>query len=142
MGMWRPVIMDNSAISARNLITQKIVEHLSVQLSKAYPKTSALRRIRRFIPLDVMMTLYKTFIAPHFEYCSPLLVGLGKVQCNRLEDANYSILRLLLGHAKSVPYEQLLTITDMSNLRQRRISQSLVLLYKCLYCNGPHAVYS
>ena len=78
-----------------------------------------------------------SFIGPHFEYCSPLLVGLGKVQCNRLEDANYYILRSLLGHAKSVPYEQLLTITDMSNLRQRRISQSLVLLHKCLYCNGP-----
>ena len=75
-----------------------------MQLGKAYAKVSALRRIRRFIPLDVMIKLYKTFIAPHFEYCSPLLVGLGKVQCNRLEDTNYYILRSLLGHAKSVPY--------------------------------------
>ena len=76
----------------------------------------------------------------HFKYCSPLLVLLGKVQCNRLEDANYYISRSLLGHSKSVPHEQLLTRTDMSNLRQRRISQSLVLLFKCLYCNVPQYI--
>ena len=104
-------------------------EHLSGQLRKAYVKASALRRIRRFIPLGVMITLYKTFTGPRFKYCSPLLVRLGKVKCNRLEDANYYILRSLLGHAKSLPYDQLLTITDMSNLGQRRISQSLVLYY-------------
>jgi hypothetical protein len=30
-----------------------------------------------------------------------------------------------------------LSIINLSNLKQRRIYQSLELLYKCLFCNGP-----
>ena len=46
-------------------------EHISSQLKKAYAKAGALRRIRRFVPMDVMLALYKSFILPHLEYCSP-----------------------------------------------------------------------
>ena len=34
-------------------------EHISDQLKKAYAKASALRRIRRFLPHDAMIKLYK-----------------------------------------------------------------------------------
>ena len=47
-------------------------EHISSQLKRAYAKTSALRRIMRFVPVDVMLPIYKSFILPHLEYCSPL----------------------------------------------------------------------
>ena len=42
------------------------------------------------------------FITAHLEYYSPLLVGLGKGQRNRLEDGNFYILRRLIGHNKSM----------------------------------------
>ena len=61
----------------------KFVEHISSQLRKAYAKASALGRIRRFVPMDVMLALCKSFILPHLEYCSPLLLGMGKVQANK-----------------------------------------------------------
>ena len=112
-------------------------EHIDIHLKKAYAKTSALRRIRRFVPINVMLKLYKAFILPHLEYCSPLLLGVGKVLNSRMEDGNYYILRSILGHAKSVPYEQFLCITSMNTLEHRRICQSVILLYKCVYSNGP-----
>ena len=115
-------------------------EHITEQLKKAYSKATALRRIRRFVPIDVMIRLYKAFILPHLEYCSPLFVGIGEVQSNRTDNANYYILSALLGHAKTVPYEQLLKTVGMLNLRDRRIRQSLILLYKCLYCSGPQYI--
>ena len=111
--------------------------HITEQLKKAYAKASVLRRIRRFLPTDKLIILYKAFILPHLEYCGPLLLGIGKVQSDRLDNANYYILRTVLGYGKSVPYEQLLSIVDLSNLKQRRIYQSLELLYKSLFCNGP-----
>ena len=76
-------------------------EHISDQLKKVNAKAFALRRIRRFLPHDAMIKLYKTFILPHLEYCSLLFVGIGKGQPNRLEDGNSSILRTLTGHYKS-----------------------------------------
>ena len=53
-------------------------EHISSQLKKAYVKTGALRRIRHFVPMDIMLALCKSFILPNLEYCSPLLLGVGK----------------------------------------------------------------
>ena len=43
-------------------------EHISEQLKKAHVEASALRRIKPFIPCDVMIKLYKSFIIPHLEY--------------------------------------------------------------------------
>ena len=92
-------------------------EHITIQLKKAYAKISALRRIRRFVPINVMLKLYKAFILPHLEYCSPLLLGVGKVLNSRMEDPNYYVLRSILGQAKSVPCEQLLRIASINTLK-------------------------
>ena len=54
------------------------LEHIFSQLKNAYAKTGALRRIRCIVPMDVMLALYKSFILPQLEYCSPLLLGVGK----------------------------------------------------------------
>ena len=58
-----------------------VIEHISSQLKRACAKTGA---ISRFVPMDVMLALYKSFILPHLdlEYCSPLLLGVEKVQAN------------------------------------------------------------
>ena len=45
-------------------IMLNFIEHISSQLKKAYVRTGALRRIRRFVPMDVMLALYKSFILP------------------------------------------------------------------------------
>ena len=112
-------------------------EHISDQLKKAYAKASALRRIRRFLPHDAMMKLYKAFILPHLEYCGPLFVGIGTGQRNRLEDGNCYILRTLIGHNKLMSYDELLTAASMTSLYCRRLHQALILLFKCLNGTGP-----
>ena len=91
-------------------------EHISDQLKKAHAKASALRRIRRFLPHEAIKR-YKVFILlPHLEYCSPLFLGIGKGQRNRLEDDNCYILRSLIGHNKSISYDELLTTASMTSL--------------------------
>ena len=112
-------------------------EHISDQLKKVYAKASALRRIRRFLPHDAMIKLYKAFILPHLEYCSPLFVGIGTGQRNRLEDGNCYILRTLIGHNKSMSYDELLTTASMKSLYCRRLHQALILLFNCLNGTGP-----
>ena len=72
-------------------------DHISGQLKKAYAKCAALRRIRRFVPTEVIISLYNSFVLPHLEYCSPL----------RLEDANFYILRFILGYGKTISYQEL-----------------------------------
>ena len=49
-----------------------IEEHISNQIHKTYAKSGVLRRIRRFVPKNVTLRLYKSFISPHLDYCFPL----------------------------------------------------------------------
>ena len=72
-----------------------------------------------------MIKLYKAFILPHLEYCSPLFVGIGTGERNRLEDGNGYILRTLIGHNKSMSYDELLTTASMKSLYCRRLHQAL-----------------
>ena len=76
-----------------------------------------------------MLKLYEVFILPHLEYCSPLFVGIGTGQRNRLEDGNCYILRSLIGH-KSLSYDELLTTASMTSTYCRRLRQALVLLLR------------
>ena len=111
------------------------IGHISSQLKKAYAKTGALGRIRRFVPIEVTLALYKSFILPHLEYCSHLLLGGGKVQVNKIEDANH---RTLTGHGKSLSYQELLNICKFDTFLECRTKQrSLILTFKCIRNIGP-----
>ena len=107
------------------------------QLKKACAKTAALRKLRKFIPQEVMIRLYKAYILPHLEYCSPLLLGISIGLKNKLEDTNYYILRNILNYSRAVSYDFLLNKAELQNLDNRRKFQSLVLLFKCLNGQGP-----
>ena len=97
------------------------MHHVKEEVKKACAKASALRRIRKFIPIDVTGRLYKAFILSHLEYCGPLLLGVGNTQANKLEDTNYYILRSILGFGRQTPYEFLLkTVLGISSVTTAR----------------------
>ena len=54
-------------------------DHVSEQVKRACAKVTALRILRRFIPLDVMCCLYKAYVLPHLEYCSPIILCIIQV---------------------------------------------------------------
>ena len=87
-----------------------------------------------------MTRVYKCFILPHLEYCSSILVGIGKTEANKLEDANYYILRTILNVSKGRSYESLLQQAKIKSLANRRYFQSLVLLFKCMKDHGPQYI--
>ena len=45
--------------------------------------------LERLVPSNVMITLYKAYVLPNFEYCSPLLLGISRTLNNKLERANH-----------------------------------------------------
>ena len=58
-------------------------------LKKVYAKVGALRRLRKLVPADIALMLYKAYILPHLEYCRPLQLGINKTLNKKLESANY-----------------------------------------------------
>ena len=70
--------------------------HVDIVPKKAYALIAALRKIKRLVPSNVMITLYKAYVPPNFEYCSPLLLGISRTLNNKLERANHYALRSIL----------------------------------------------
>ena len=102
-----------------NLLSFK--EHVKEICRKVKSKVSILCRIRKLIPSDIVIKLYKAFILPHFEYALPLFIGLSKGLSAKLESTNAFALRTLLNYSKSTAYEELLKTVHIKSLEHRRI---------------------
>ena len=74
-------------------------------LRKVFAKIAALRRLKRMVPKETLIKLYKPYVLPHLEYCSPLLIGISKTLKNTLENANYYGLRTMMNIGRNVRYE-------------------------------------
>ena len=44
-------------------------EHLKEKMSKAYKGIAVLRKLQNIIPRNSLLTIYKSFIRPHLDYC-------------------------------------------------------------------------
>ena len=54
-------------------------EHIFNMLKKVYA---------RLMPHNVSLSLYKAYLLPHLENCSPLLIGINKTLNSKLESAD------------------------------------------------------
>ena len=63
-------------------------EHISNMLKKVYAKIGAPRFLKRLMPHNMSLSLCKAYLLPHFEYLSPLLIGINKTLSSKLESAN------------------------------------------------------
>ena len=63
--------------------------HVAIILKKAYAKIAALRRIKRLVPSDVMISLYKAYVLSQLEYCCPLLRRISNALKNNIERTNH-----------------------------------------------------
>ena len=70
-------------------------EHMSNMLKKVYAKIGLLRRLKRLMPYNVSLSLYKAYLPPHLEYCSPLLIGKNRTLNSKLESANKYVVKTL-----------------------------------------------
>ena len=94
--------------------------HIKSVCNKVNVKLSALRRVRKFIPSEVMVNIYKAIILPHLEYCAPVLAGLSSGLSNKLELNSQYAIRTLLNMGWSTSYSDLLTYVGLKTLEHRR----------------------
>jgi hypothetical protein len=94
--------------------------HIKNMLNQVYAKLSAIRRIKNFISIDTTAKLYKAFILPHFEYCSPLLLGVTKGLHDKLQKANCFGLRSIFKLPYDCSYKDALHMANLQPLEHRR----------------------
>ena len=108
-----------------------VINHMLSLHKKAYAKIASILRITRLVPSNVTITLYKAYVLLHFEYCSPLLLGISRTLNNKLERANYCASRSILNLVRS-RYSRFMSysIASMTTSEKRRIEKSLIVFFR------------
>ena len=71
-------------------------EHVSNICEKITNQLNVISRFRKLIPATVLLRLYKTFILPHFLYCSTVWHFCDSRNKDKLEMLNKRILRVII----------------------------------------------
>ena len=50
--------------------TKSLGVHIDQNLNWEFHIISAMKRIRNFVPCEILLTIYNSLIQPHFDYCS------------------------------------------------------------------------
>jgi len=65
-------------------------------------------------------TIYKIIIAPHFEYCAMLLIGMGETQITQLQKVQNRAMRIIFQCDRYTKVEDMLEALQFMSVRQRR----------------------
>ena len=92
------------------------------------------------MPHNVSLSLYKAYLLPHLEHCSPLLIAANKTLNSKLESANKYALKTLLNLGNNLKCDSILYLIDMQSLEHRCYYSSLLLIYKFMNSNSPQYI--
>ena len=98
----------------------KFNEHIANICSRITKELYVLRILRKNIPGHghLLNQLYKAYIRPHFEYCSPFLAGLGITQTEHMESLQRKAMRIILGRS----FRDIISVEDYLDLQLDKLS--------------------
>lgn len=107
-------------------------DHCNYMLKKIGKKISFLNRIGNDISAYTRCIIYKTIIAPHFEYCATLLINMGDTQLSKLQKAQNRAMRVILQCDRRTKIECMLQALQFMTVRQRLYYNMCIFIFKVL----------
>ena len=104
--------------------------HIPEVVSKVAKILAALRRLRRICPQSTLVTIYKSLILPHLDYCSGVCGCIGNGLRQKLEKLQNKAARIITGSGWDVRSAQILRALKWESLADRRSKQLKSLLFK------------
>ena len=114
------VIIDNNL---------RFEQHIHTVCKKSSQRVRVLMRLRNLIPTSTKLTLYKAAILPHLTYCHLVWNFCRESDYRKLEQIQERALRAVYCD-KSSSYSDLLEMTNLCTLKNRRIQDIAILMYK------------
>ena len=103
--------------------------HIEYICKKACAGIGALRRIKPFVPLCTLVTLYRSLIEPYFDYCSPLWDTCGKQLKDKLQKIQNRAGRVITGSSYDVRSADVLNNLKWKTLETRRFHAKATLIW-------------
>ena len=107
-------------------------QHVSSICKKVNNQFSVMSRFGKLMSTETMLRLYKAFILPHFYYCSMVWHFSSKQDSDKLDLLNKRILRFIFKDFNS-EYNNLLKKAGTANLKDKRLQNMILTIFKCLH---------
>ena len=91
---------------------------------------SIIRRLRDIVDYNTLITIYKSIIQPHFDYCSQVWGCLGKVLSDKLQRLQNRAFRIITREGYETRSKDILNKVGFPDLKTRREQQLATLMYK------------
>ena len=113
-------------------------EHLETVFAKVNRGIAILRKLQTVLPREALLTIYKSFIRPHFDYGDVIYDQSYKDSFHaKLESYQYKAALAMTGAINGSSTEKLYQELGIEHLRLRRWFRKLCLFYKIIKSKSP-----
>ena len=99
-------------------------------IKKIAKKVSLLKRIKKRLDKDTRLLLYKSLIAPHYDYCSTILFLLSDCDIEKLQKLQNRAMRVILDASPREHISDMLNRCELLGVKQRIYFNVLLFMYK------------
>lgn len=114
----------------KNLTFSAHVDYIS---KKAGAKLGVMRRIGRDLSCNMRGTVYRTIVAPLFEYCASIFVGLNETNKQRLQKLQNQGMRIILRCSRRERVVNMLEALQFMSIKERIEYNVCQLVYKIVH---------
>ena len=107
-------------------------EHIDMVCKKIGTGVGILRRIKPYVPANILISIYNALIQPYFDYCSPLWGVCNKTLRDSSQRFQNRAARIIAGVSYESRSADVLRSLDWENLETRWYSAKATFLYKVL----------
>ena len=106
----------------------KFDEHLNYVLKKTGRKFGVMCRLNKSLNVFSKITVYKSLVSPHFEYCATILFLLNQSQIYELQKHQNKCMRLILKCRFDTPIKSMLDCLGWMSVSQRIVLKVLLFI--------------
>jgi len=104
--------------------------HADYVCKKAGAKLGVLRRVSEDMSRDMRCKVYLTIVAPLFEYCASILIGLSETNLQRLQKLQNQGMRIILRRDRKERITNMLQALKFMSVKERVEYNVCILVYK------------
>ena len=132
-----PVMMNNQFITLAHSYTCLGVkpdenlnwhEHVEMICKKVGAGIGAMQRIKPYVPINTLHTIYRALIEPYFDYCSPLWDVCNQQLKDKLQKFQNRAARIITGASYEIRSADVLRSLAWENLETRRRTTKSILM--------------
>ena len=118
-------------------------EYLRSIFGKVNKRIGLLRKLHHILPRSPLLTIYKSFIRPHFEYCDNIYDQTYKTSFHqKLDSIQYNAALAITGAIRGTSKEKLYDELGLETLEKRRWYRKLCCFFKIFRYKCPKYLFN